>query len=136
MSGATALGPGAVNTLNNVGCYYKGNSALIPPALGTFGNAGRNSFRDSGFKNLDISITKTWRFKERLNAQFRAEFFNIFNHPSFANPYGGPNGYANNDPSGGFGMGCGCITPDVAAENPVLGSGGNRAIQLGLKLSF
>ncbi len=136
ISAASKLGDGALNTLNNVGCYFKGNSVLIPPALGTFGTMGRNIFRDSGSKNVDFSITKNWRFREAFNAQFRAEFFNLFNHPRFANPEGGPNGYANNDPSAGFGMGCGCVTPDVAGSNPVLGSGGPRAVQLGLKLIF
>ena len=136
INAASKLGDGALNTLYNVGCYFKGNSVLIPPALGTFGTMGRNIFRDSGSKNVDFSVTKNWKIHEAFNAQFRAEFFNIFNHPRFANPEGGPNGYANNDPSAGFGMGCGCVTPDVAGSNPVLGSGGPRAVQLGLKLIF
>jgi hypothetical protein len=136
IAAASKLGPGALNTLNNVGCYFKGSSVLIPPALGTFGTMGRNIFRDAGSKNVDFSVNKSWRFGETFTAQFRAEFFNLFNHPKFANPEGGPNGYANNDPSAGLGMGCGCITPDTAGSNPVLGSGGPRAIQLGLKLIF
>ncbi len=70
-----------------------------------------------------------------FRAQFRAEFFNIFNHPNFANPYGGQNGFGFNDPSVG-GFGCGCATPDVAAANPAVGSGGPRSVQLGLKLIF
>ena len=114
----------------------KGSSVLIPPAAGTYGTAGRNIFRDSGFRNWDLSLTKSWKFRERLTAQFRAEFFNVLNHPNFSNPFGASNGYANNDPSGGTGMGCSCVTPDVAANNPVLGSGSNRAIQLGLKFIF
>jgi hypothetical protein len=110
---------------------------LIPPTPGTFGTMGRNIFRDTGFKNVDLSVAKNFKWGERLGAQFRAEFFNMFNHPNFANPFGGQNGYAHNDPSGGGGFfGCGCATPDVAAANPVIGSGGSRAIQLGLKLSF
>ena len=100
---------------------------------GTIGNAGRNIFRDSGFKNLDLSVTKVWKIKERLNTQFRAEFFNLFNHPNFANP-GGPAGAGFNDPSAPTSFGCGCNTPDQVAPNPVLGSGGSRSIQLGLKL--
>jgi hypothetical protein len=97
---------------------------------------GRNIFRDSGFKNWDFSLLKNWKFTERFSAQFRAEFFNILNHPNFANPYGARAGYDNNDPSGGLGFGCGCITPDAAATNFVLGSGGARDIQFGLKLLF
>ncbi len=124
--------------LGAFGCFTKGNSILLPPALGTFGTMGRNLFRDAGFRDWDFSVGKTWTFHERLSAQFRAEFFNILNHPNFANPFGGQNGWAHNDPStGGQGIfGCGCATPDVAASNPVIGSGGSRAIQLGLKLIF
>ncbi len=128
--------PGAATAaLNLFGCYAKGNSVMIPPALGQFGNMGRNTFPDSGFKNVDFSVAKNWHFSERFRAQFRAEFFNIFNHPNLANPYGGQNGFGLNDPSAG-GFGCGCATPDVAAANPVIGSGGSRAVQLGLKLIF
>jgi hypothetical protein len=72
--------------------------------------------------------------------QFRAEMFNVFNHPEFANPWDGTSGYgaANgySDPSQPGKFGCGCATPDTAAANPVLGSGGARDIQLGLKLIF
>ena len=60
---------------------------------------GRNMFPDTGFKNLDFSVAKNWHFGDHLRAQFRAEFFNIFNHPNFANPYGGQNGFGFNDPS-------------------------------------
>jgi len=121
------------------GCYMKGSSVMTPPAPNTFGNMRRNLFRDSGFRDLDMSVTKAWKFGERFKAQFRAEFFNILNHPSFANPYGGTSGYgpgAFDDPSSIGSFGCGCATPDQAGGNPVVGSGSNRAIQLGLKLIF
>ena len=128
--------PGAsTESLAFFGCYAHGNSIMIPPPLGQFGNMGRNIFPDRGFRNLDFSIAKNWHFGERLRAQFRAEFFNIFNHPNFANPYGGQNGFGLNDPSVQP-FGCGCATPDVAAANPVIGSGGSRAVQLGLKFIF
>jgi hypothetical protein len=128
---------GATDALNTFGCYASGKSIMIPPAFGTFGTMGRNIFRDTGFKNVDLSVAKNFNWGEHFRAQFRAEFFNIFNHPNFANPFGGQNGYAHNDPSGGGGFfGCGCATPDVAAANPVIGSGGARAVQLGLKLTF
>jgi hypothetical protein len=129
--------PALQTSLNGFGCYAKGNSAMIPPALGTFGTMGRNVFRDSGFRNWDFSLAKNWQFRERYGVQFRAEFFNVLNHPNFANPFGGQNGFGMNDPSVlGPGFGCGCATPDFAASNPVLGSGGSRSIQLGLKLLF
>ena len=128
--------PGAATAaLNLFGCYAQGASVMIPPPLGQFGNMGRNTFRDTGFRNFDFSVAKNWHFGERLRIQFRAEFFNIFNHPNFANPYGGQNGFGLNDPSAQP-FGCGCATPDVAAANPVIGSGGSRAVQLGLKFTF
>ena len=134
---STPLGPAALNSLGVSGCYVKGNSVLVPPALGTIGNSGRNVFRASSFRNWDLSVLKDWKFKERLTAQFRAEFFNVLNHPNFTNPFG-PAGAGFNDASAGVGgnFGCGCLTPDQAAPNPVLGTGGNRSVQLGLKLIF
>jgi hypothetical protein len=39
--------------------------------------------------NVDFSVFKSFMFKERYSAQFRVEFFNLFNHPVLANPYGG-----------------------------------------------
>jgi len=111
---------------------------MVPPTLGTFGTMGRNIFRDSGFKNVDFSIFKNFAFKERFGVQFRAEFFNLFNHPIFANPYGASSGTSGgqNDPSTPLAFGGTPGTPDVNAGNPIVGSGSSRAIQLGLKLTF
>ena len=128
--------PGAsTESLAFFGCYAQGNSTMLPPPLGQFGNMGRNMFQDSGFRNFDFSLGKNFHFGERLRLQFRAEFFNILNHPNFANPYGGQNGFGLNDPSVQP-FGCGCATPDVAAANPAVGSGGPRSIQLGAKFIF
>ncbi len=130
-----AVGGPSSQSLATFGCYANGRSFMIPPAFGTFGTMGRNIFPDSGFKNLDFSVAKNWHLGERLRMQFRAEFFNILNHPNFANPYGGQNGFGLNDPAASS-FGCGCVTPDVAAANPAVGSGGPRSIQLGLKFTF
>ena len=136
LQAAQANGALAVASLYNNGCYVSGNSVITPPAYGSLGTMPRGIFRDGGFRNWDLSVVKDWKFKERLTTQFRAEFFNILNHPNFANPYGSFTTYYNNDPSGGLGFGCGCVTPDAAAGNFVLGAGGARDIQLGLKLIF
>jgi hypothetical protein len=133
---AKATTAGMLTALGTWGCYVKGNSIMVPPAYGSFGTMRRNLFPDSGFRNLDFSVAKNWHFGERLTAQFRAEFFNIFNHPNFANPYGGQNGFGLNDPGAPGTFGCGCATPDIAAANPAVGSGGPRSIQLGLKFGF
>ena len=135
---ASAINAATVTSLDTFGCYAQGHSVLIPPALGTFGTAGRNNCATSGIRDWDLSVTKSWRFRERLTTQFRAEFFNVLNHPNFTNPYGTSNGFGIGtfgDPSSTV-LGCGCATPDQAGGNPVLGSGGNRATQLGLKLIF
>ncbi len=122
-------GPNALG----IGCYMSGSSFLVPPPPNTFGDTGRNIFRGRGIKNWDLSVTKAWSWRERYKAEFRAEFFNVLNHPNFATP--GVNGAGYNS-LGGSNFGCTCETPDTAASNPVLGSGGNRAAQLGLKLIF
>ena len=122
-------------SLNLFGCYANGNSVMIPPPLGQFGNMGRNMFEDTGFRNFDFSLAKNFHFGETMRLQGRVEFFNILNHPNFANPYGGQNGFGLNDPSVRP-FGCGCATPDIAAANPAVGSGGPRSVQLGLKFTF
>ena len=128
--------PGAETTsLNAFGCYVAGNSVMMAPPLGQFGNMGRNLFQDDGFKNFDFSVAKNFHLGETMRLQGRIEFFNIFNHPNFANPYGGQNGFGLNDPSVRP-FGCGCATPDIAAANPAVGSGGPRSIQIGLKFTF
>jgi hypothetical protein len=128
--------PGAsTESLAFFGCYAHGNSIMLPPPLGQFGNMGRNMFQDTGFKNFDFSVAKNFHFGETMRLQARVEFFNIFNHPNFANPYGGQNGFGLNDPSVRP-FGCGCATPDIAAANPAVGSGGPRSIQLGAKFVF
>ena len=132
INNASCLAQATSTQLQSFGCYQKGTSILVPPAFGTVGNAGPGIFRDSGFRNWDFSVTKIWKIRERLSTQFRAELFNILNHPTFTNP-GGPAGAGYNDPSAAN-FGCGCGTPDQVAPNPVLGTGGNRSVQLGLKI--
>jgi hypothetical protein len=128
--------PGASTaSLNLFGCYANGSSVMIPPPLGQFGNMSRNMFQDTGFRNFDFSLAKNFHFGETMRLQARVEFFNIFNHPNFANPYGGQNGFGLNDPSVRP-FGCGCATPDIAAANPAVGSGGPRSVQLGMKFTF
>ena len=119
----------AIASLTNFGCYVQNGGILTPPAYGTIGNASRNLFRAPNYYNVDFSVSKLWRFKERFSAQFRVEFFNLFNHADFSTPLVF-------DPSQGASgqFGCSCTTPDSA--NPVLGSGGPRHIQFGLKLNF
>jgi len=132
-SKAAALGTLALASLFNTGCYVSGNSVLIPPPYGQYGTIGRNIFLNPPFRTWDFSVTKNFKIKERMTAQFRAEFFNVLNHPVFGQVDAGH--LANNDPSMSV-LGLANETPDAAAGNPVLGSGSSRDIQLGLKLIF
>ena len=130
-----AAGPTSAS-LATLGCFAKGNSIMIPPAFGTFGTMGRNIFRGPGFAEWDMSLVKSFHFGERVTAQFRGEVFNLINHRNLANPWGASGTFGNVDPSSPNTFGCGCATPDVAGANPVIGTGGARAIQVGLKFLF
>ena len=118
----------ALASLSDNGCYAQNGSILTPPAYSTaLGDSGRNLFRAPDYINLDMSVAKVWTFKERYSAQFRMEFFNIFNRADLTVPSG-------TNPTARTAFGCSCATPD--ASNPVVGSGGPRHIQFALKLSF
>jgi hypothetical protein len=123
---ATAIGDLA--NLAKFGCYMQGSSVLFAPPTGTYGTSARNIFRDNGFRDWDFSLFKNWTVKERLTAQFRVEVFNILNHSILANP--GSGAIKNGS------IGDAATTPDSAGQNPLLGTGGAREIQLGLKLIF
>ena len=61
-------------------------SCFAKPALGTLGNAGFENLFTAGVINQDLSVLKDIVIREPLTMQFRAEFFNLFNHPNFAAP--------------------------------------------------
>jgi hypothetical protein len=93
----------------------------------TFGNAPRNVGNGPPYKDFDMALMKNTKITETFNVQFRAEFFNIFNHPNFALPRNtmtAPN------------FGALYQTPDVAQNNVGLGSGGPRLVQFGVKALF
>ena len=130
---ATAIN--ALSTLASLGCYARGGSIMLPPAVGTYGNLVRNSFRGNTFFGWDASLIKDFKFTERLSGEFRLEVFNVINRTNFGNPQF--NGGGNTDPldtNAGFGRSNN--TPDVANNNPALGSGGPREMQLGFRLTF
>jgi hypothetical protein len=110
------------------GCYFQNGTTIYPNAFYTFGNMGRNILRGPGFVNWDASVGKTWSLNERFKLQFRGEIFNLLNHPNFAA------GSVSGDLTSPDSLGLAGATPDVQAANPVVGSGGSRHIQLGLKL--
>jgi hypothetical protein len=119
-------------------------AAFQQPLDGTFGNVGRNSVYGPHYWNADFSLSKQTQITDRLGVQFRAEFFNLLNHPNFALPSGtvipgrDQLGQPVIDPSTSKPFAAGVITqtPDVAQGNPSLGGGGPRVMQIGLKLMF
>jgi hypothetical protein len=65
---------------------YFDPAAFLPPAAGTFGNVGRDTLIGPGLATLDLSVLKKTALTERLNLQFRAEFFNILNRANLGTP--------------------------------------------------
>jgi len=102
-------------------------SAFVDNLPLTFGDAGRNIVVAPGYRDFDFSFLKNTKIRENVNVQFRTEFFNIFNHPSFAIP---------SNISAAANFGALFQTPDAAQSNVGLGSGGPRLVQFALKLSF
>jgi hypothetical protein len=73
------------NGLNSILDFGPGPQCI---PVGTDGNLGRNVFRGPAFKQVDFSIFKNAKVTERLNVQFRAEAFNLFNRVNLFNPVG------------------------------------------------
>jgi hypothetical protein len=98
------------------------NPAVFVNQGNAFGNLGRNALIGPGFEDIDLAIIKNTRIKERMNVQFRADAFDLLNHPNFGQP-GGVLGTSN------FGV----IT---GTRFPTGDSGSSRQLQLALKLQF
>ncbi|MGC9949057.1 MAG: TonB-dependent receptor [Bryobacteraceae bacterium] len=116
--------------------YRVANAAAFAlPAAGTYGDAGRNILRAPGLQQLDLSLLKTFKASERVSVQFRAEFFNIYNHPNFAIP----SASGNNLLTAGSSFGLSQEMANASSGgllSPLFNSGGPRSIQLALKLLF
>jgi Carboxypeptidase regulatory-like domain/TonB-dependent Receptor Plug Domain/TonB dependent receptor len=80
--------PACKNPINphNASDYVNLSCFTVPNPINTLGNAGRNSVIGPGLVDLDFSLFKNIPIREALKAQFRAEFFNIINHPNFQSP--------------------------------------------------
>jgi hypothetical protein len=115
--GCTA--PAKIHTTTN----WFNPCAFAFPANGELGNASRAPVSGPGFVNSDFSLIKQFALPwENMGLNFRAEFFNLFNHPQFGLPASQVTGYAD-IASSGFGA----IGSTV--NNP-------RVMQFGLKLTF
>jgi hypothetical protein len=96
---------------------------------------GRNTIRGPNYWNLDSGLLKNFDLTERVKLQFRAEMFNVLNHPNFENPRNATTG-SPTVTSTLLGSVC-CATAAVASAQQVNPVGEPmRVIQLGLKLNF
>jgi len=130
-----------------------GLAADCQPGTRHFGDLGRNALVGPPYRQWDLALYKDTPITERLNMQLRADFFNVLNHPNFANPLL-PAFIA--DPASNVNpfSACACglqkvgnrevgigsyqltATGDVGIGNPFLGGGGPRGIQLAAKFMF
>ncbi|HXN21697.1 MAG TPA: TonB-dependent receptor [Candidatus Dormibacteraeota bacterium] len=90
-------------------------SAFVLPARYSYGNAGRNIIDGPPIKTVDLSLIKLFTLTERVQLQFRVEFFNLFNHPNF------------DPPSTTFGTG---------TFGVISGAADPRQVQFGLRIVF
>jgi hypothetical protein len=110
------------------GTYYWFNpSAFAMPAQGTYSNQARNEFRGPGIKQVDFSIFKTIKLREKISLQLRGEIYNLFNTLNLAPP----SNYV-------AGSGLGLVTSTIDTYNgaPGIGTGAPRNVQLAAKIVF
>jgi hypothetical protein len=132
------LNPGSPLELQ--GAQYPGGkifnrAAFFAAPVGQQGNFGRNMLRGFGAWQADVALQRQFYVTEKVRLRFRAEFFNILNHPNFGNPN-------NNITSPLFGRSTQTLANGLGSGgangglNPLYQIGGPRSIQLALKLQF
>jgi Carboxypeptidase regulatory-like domain/TonB dependent receptor len=132
---ASIIGP-ALNSNRSVQDHsyaqYLNPNSFVEPALGTYGNLGRNQVFGPGFGDVDLSLVKTTSiYKDRVKAQFRVEMFNVFNRTNLSPPN-------SNSPSLGDGPSFGQSTSTIGTQEgaPGIGAGEPYNTQLALKILF
>jgi hypothetical protein len=123
-TGFSILGFGAGDRPNVIGSarladpdpqMWFNTAAFALPPFGTFGDAGRNILPGPSLRNMNLSLLKDHKLGDKATLQFRAEMFNVFNTPNFAQPN---------------------IFLGTPAFGRVLSAHDGREIQFGLKLLF
>jgi hypothetical protein len=115
--------------LNN-GTSYLNPAAFRLPAAGSFGSLGRGVIRMPARKNVDFSVNKNWRIKERYGVQFRTEIFNLFNRVNFTSLETADLAFQNNASDANFGK------STAANFGRFNRDAGPREIQFGFKFTF
>lgn len=110
-------------------------AAFAIPPVGRQGTLGRNALRGFPVNQVDFTLRRQFNLTDRVNLQFRAEVFNLFNHPNFADPVTNLN-----NPN--FGTSISLLGRSLGSGgsnggfNPLYQIGGPRSIQFALKLQF
>jgi hypothetical protein len=111
--------PNVIGTINNgpktIKQWFNTTTAFSKPATGTFGNAGRNIIIAPPYTDLDTTLARSFPLPKEANLQFRAEFFNIFNHPNLDPPN---------------------VTADSAAFASISSAEAPRQMQFALRVTF
>ncbi len=113
LGGQVSLDPGRPH--GQLIANYFNTAVFARNAVGTFGSEGKNLLRGPGMFDTDLGLIKNTKITERLNTQFRAEFFNAFNNVNFSGP-------SSSLSSSSFGR--------------ITSAGDPRILQLALKLVF
>jgi len=111
-------------------------NCFTPQAPGTLGNAGRNLIIGPGLADVDLAVIKDTKIRESMSVQFRAEFFNLANHPLFGQPVvtlftAGAAGACQVD-----GTGCANRNPTAGQITTLATNTAARQIQFALKFIF
>jgi hypothetical protein len=102
---------------------------------GRQGTLGRNALRGFPVSQVDLALRRQFNLREAVNLQLRVEFFNVFNHPNFADPVSdlASSSFGRSQSMLGRGLGSGGL---LGGFNPLYQIGGPRSIQLSLKFLF
>jgi hypothetical protein len=124
------------------GKAYNPSAFVASPPAAVEGDLGRNVLRGFGAWQVDFALHRQFQVSERVGLQFRAEAFNIFNHPNFANPWwlydpsrswvGAPK-FGNATATLASGLGS---QGTLGELNPLFQVGGPRSLQFALRLTF
>ncbi len=110
-------------------------AAFLVPAQIRQGTLGYNALRGFGVSQIDMALRRQFRWGEHLKLQFRAEVFNVFNHPNFGNPINALNSpfFGQSTQMLSRSLGTGGINGGLS---PIYQIGGPRSAQIALKLLF
>lgn len=132
-----------VNPFIKSGFQFLNPAAFSTPAPGTFGNYRRNDLSGPNLAQLDMTLGKQFHATERTYFEFRADIYNILNHPNYANPgtirlnqtltSGAANQPGAPFTQGTAGSAFGVLSSTVGNQ---VGIGANRQIQLSLRANF